>query len=301
MNEFLVNSTLSETSTNSSSSMCWINGILCEPSLAVVSVYDHGFLYGDGVFEGIRFYNGKVFRLGAHLQRLRNSLAALSIEINYSDVELSAAIAQLILASNHSSAYVRLIVTRGVGTLGIDPRSCSNSSVIMILAPLQLSSTDQQQLGLRVIVSSVRRISANMLDPKTKSLNYLNNILARMQATAAGVDEAIMLNAQGYVTEASTENIFLVKKGNLITPAVTEGLLEGITRAEIIKLAQQEGIDVKQQRVTVDELYAADEVFLTGTGAELLFVSEVDGYKISSQAGELFSKLNGKFKQLTQD
>lgn len=279
----------------------WINGSIVEPENATISVLDHGLLYGDGVFEGIRYYNGNIFRLQAHLNRLRNSLKGLAIEIDYTDIELEEALSELIDSTNKqaefSSAYIRLIVTRGAGTLGIDPRSCGKPSVIMILAPLSLASAEANQSGLKVIVSSVRRVSADMLNPQIKSLNYLNNILARMQATAAQADEAIMLNAKGYVAEASTENIFLVKNDIIVTPSLDQGLLEGITRAEIIKIATTQGFTVEQTQVSVSDLYEADEVFLTGTGAELLAIREIDGYEIKCP-GEIFKSLRADYMAL---
>jgi len=283
----------------------WINGSIVKPENATISVLDHGLLYGDGVFEGIRYYNGKIFRLQAHLTRLRHSLKGLAIEIDFSDNELEEALIELIQTAKKetgcSSAYIRLIVTRGAGTLGIDPRTCDKPSVIMILAPLSLASAEANQSGLKVIVSSVRRISADMLDPQIKSLNYLNNILARMQATAAQADEAIMLNALGFVAEASTENIFLVKNNVLMTPSLDQGLLEGITRAEIIKIATALGFKVEQTQISVSDLYEADEVFLTGTGAELLAVREVDGRAVKSCPGQVFKTLQQKYLALVSE
>lgn len=282
-------------------SYCWIDGVVVNPQEATISVFDHGLLYGDGVFEGIRFYKGKMFRLEAHLSRLRDSLAALSIRMPYSDTEIEAALNKLIqlsLREKQDNAYIRLLVTRGVGSLGIDPRSCVKSSVIMILSPLQLASSQEMQQGLKLMVSTVRRISNDMLSPQIKSLNYLNNILARQQATVTGADEAIMLNAQGFVAEASTENIFVIKNGMISTPAITEGVLAGITRAEVIKLADAIGFEVSQTRLTVHDLYTADEVFLTGTGAELIPVREIDGHLVSECPGPIYIKLKEKFECL---
>ncbi len=281
-------------------SLCWVNGSIVSPAQASISVFDHGLLYGDGVFEGIRFYKGKIFRLQAHLARLRQSLAALAIDLPLSDIEIEITLKELVRLSvekGNECAYIRLLVTRGVGSLGIDPKSCIEPSVVMIVAPLALVSEGDIQQGLTLMVSSVRRFSSDMLDPQIKSLNYLNNIMARQQANAAGADEAIMLNASGYVVEASTENIFVVSQGCLSTPSITEGALAGITRAEIIKIANELGIEVRQPRLTVYDLYNADEVFLTGTGAELIPVHKIDGRLMKSCPGRMFKQLAQKFSE----
>ncbi|VAW78278.1 Branched-chain amino acid aminotransferase [hydrothermal vent metagenome] len=281
-------------------SLCWINGSMVSPQLASISVFDHGLLYGDGVFEGIRFYQAKIFRLQAHLARLRQSLAALAINLPLSDLEVETTLNELVRLSvekGNDSAYIRLLVTRGIGSLGIDPRSCLTPSVVMIVAPLTLASERDIQQGLTLMVSSVRRFSSDMLDPQIKSLNYLNNIMARQQANAAGADEAIMLNASGYVAEASTENIFVVRQGVLSTPSVAEGALAGITRAEIVRIACELGIKVTEPRLTVYDLYSADEVFLTGTGAELIPVQKIDGRLMKSCPGRIFKQLSQKFSE----
>lgn len=278
---------------------CWINGRIVNPAEASVSVFDHGLLYGDGVFEGIRFYHGKPFRLGEHLTRLKDSADALGIPLPYPEDELRQAIDAVIKASQTRQGYIRLIITRGAGSLGIDPNNCHQPTAIIIAAPLQMVSEQKRRAGLKLMISSVKRIAVDMLDGRIKSLNYLNNILAKLQANAAGADEAVLLNAAGYIAEGSADNIFVVKNGCLYTPPASEGALAGVTRNAVIELAASNGITVSETRLAPYDLYTAEECFLTGTGVELLPVSEVDGRQIKSCPGETFKQIEKAFQQLT--
>ncbi len=277
--------------------VCWINGKMVAPEDAVVSVFDHGLLYGDGVFEGIRYYNQKAFRLSEHLQRLRDSAMVLNINLRYSEAALGRAINELILESRQQQGYIRLIVTRGVGSLGIDPVTCQEPTVILIASPLSLLAADKRQQGIRVMLSGVRRIPVDVLDPRVKSLNYLNNVLAKMQANAAGMDEAIMLNASGNITEGSADNVFLVKNDMLLTPEVSSGALAGITRHLVICLARDHGIEVIESRLTPYDLYTSDECFLTGTGVELIPIAEIDGRKVNTCPGTMFRLIEAAFQK----
>lgn len=278
--------------------LCWINGAITPASEAKISVFDHGFLYGDGIFEGIRFYNKKAFRLPLHLNRLQYSAAALQLKIPLSRDELEQAVSDLIQSSLLTQGYLRIIVTRGVGVLGINPDTCDKPSVIIIADELHMISDEKRDQGARAIIASTRRQSPDRLDPRIKSLNYLNSILARMEANYAGVDEAIMLNDRGSVAEGTVDNLFIVKDGKLLTPPTTEGALAGITRKTVLELATARGITAHEQVMTAYDLYTADECFLTGTGAKLIPVHEIDGRKIQSCPGEIFKILSVAFTEL---
>lgn len=286
---------------NNEQGLCWIDGQLFKPAEASISVFDHGLLYGDGVFEGIRFYNGKPFKLPEHLTRLKDSADALALNIPYTDADLSEAIESLIATSQAHDGYIRLIITRGAGSLGIDPANCHEPTVIIIASPLHMVSEQKRHEGLRLIVSGVRRLAVDVLDTRIKSLNYLNNILAKMQANAVGVDEAVMLNTAGYIAEGSAENIFVVKNGGLYTPPASEGALAGITRNIIIQLAASNNISVRETRLAPYDLYTADECFLTGTGVELLPVREIDGRALKSCPGEIFKVIEQAFHQFIEE
>ena len=260
---------------------CSIDGQLCQsPSEATISVKDHGVLYGDGVFEGLRFYFGSVFKLQAHLDRLRDSAAALSLTVSMSDVELTQTIQDTIEASGISDGYIRLMITRGEGPMGLDPTTCHNGRCIVIVDQLNMVSTSAREQGATAIFASTRRLSSDQIDPRIKSLNYLNQIMAKLEAKAAGADEAIILNNAGRIAEGTADNIFVVKAGVLKTPPTTEGALEGITRNTIIELATNLGIVVTEAPLAMFDLFTADECFLTGTGAELIPVTTVAGRKI---------------------
>ncbi len=274
---------------------CWLNGNLLPLSEAAIPVNDHGLLYGDGVFEGIRFYHKRPFRLQRHLQRLERSARAIVLDIPYDAKQLSDAIEQLIAAGGRESGYIRLMVTRGAGLLGLNPTVCGRPNVIIIADQLSLVKNESRESGARVIVSSVRRLAVDGLDPRIKSLNYLNHILAKIEANHAGVDEAVLLNAQGRVAEGTADNLFIVRSGTLMTPPASEGALEGITRELILDLAQAEGIAVSITPLGVYDLYTADECFLTGTGAELIPVASVDCRRVSHCPGPIFEMLQQRF------
>ncbi len=273
----------------------WLNGHIVDADNAKLSVYDHGLLYGDGVFEGLRFYNKKVFRLAEHLNRLFDSAAAINLNIPLSKEALIEAISHTIAAYDESSGYIRLVVTRGEGKLGINPKLCKTPNVFMIADKLDMLSDCIKQKGARLVIAATRRLPVDGLDPRIKSLNYLNHILARIEATNAGADEAILLNAQGFVTEGSADNIFIVKNGVLLTPLVSDGALNGITRQTVIDLAQRQNMICKETSLSSYDLYTADECFLTGTAIELVPVKEVDGRNIKQCPGEIFLSLQAAF------
>lgn len=278
-------------------SICWIDGHILKPAEARISVFDHGLLYGDGVFEGIRFYNGKPFMLSEHLARLHDSARALGITMPYTGVGLGQAIDTIIAAGEGRNGYLRVMITRGVGSLGIDPANCREPTTIIISSPLNMVSPQTRQQGLSLIIAGIRRMAVDVLDARIKSLNYLNNILAKMQANAAGADEAVLLNAAGYVAEGSADNIFVVKNNCLYTPLLSEGALAGITRNTVMQLASSHSITVKETRLAPYDLYTADECFLTGTGVELLPVREVDGRPMRSCPGDVFKVIEQAFQQ----
>jgi branched-chain amino acid aminotransferase len=260
----------------------YIDGTYHEKEDARVSVYDHGLLYGDGVFEGIRIYNGHVFKLREHLERLFQSAHAIMLEIPLTIDELERDLLEAVKLNEKQNGYIRLIVTRGVGSLGINPASCPRATVIIIVDDIQLYPKEYYESGIEIITSSIRRISPEHFDPRIKSLNYLNNVLARIEANRAGCQEAVMLNRDGHVAECTGDNIFIVKKGILLTPSPHLGALSGITRQFIIELAGKLGIDTKECALTQYDLYTADEAFLTGTGAEIIPVIAIDGRKIGN-------------------
>jgi len=280
--------------------VCWLNGKIMPAQEACVPVLDHGLLYGDGIFEGIRFYHGRAFRLAQHLSRLYRSASAIRLMIPQDDATLVAAVKNTIVAFGAPAGYLRLVVTRGVGKLGIDPTSCMQPNVFIIADELSMTSERMLYEGARVIVATTRRIAPDALDPRIKSLNYLNHVLARMEATHAGADEAILLNAQGHVAEGTADNVFVVRDGTLLTPPVTDGALEGITRAVILELAAENGIPWAERSLGTYDLYMAEECFLTGTGAELIPVCKVDGRLLGVCPGPVFSQLQTAFRELVE-
>lgn len=279
---------------------CWIDGSILPASEAKISVFDHGFLYGDGVFEGVRFYNRKAFRLPLHLKRLQRSAAALQLAIPLSADGLADAVSATIAASPLSEGYLRILVTRGVGVLGINPATCQQPSVIIIADQLQMVSDAQRSQGVRAIIASTRRLTPDRLDSRIKSLNYLNAILARMEANYAGIEEAILLNDRGCVAEGTADNLFIVSDGVLLTPPATEGALAGITRQTVLELAVANGIPAREAILTPYDLYNADECFLTGTGAKLIPVREIDGRKMAECPGTYYQQLTQAFSTLIQ-
>ena len=256
--------------------LCWINQTIKPARDATVSVFDHGLLYGDGVFEGLRFYNSKTFMLEAHLQRLMDSAAGIGLQIPYSSEQIALAIEQLVKAYPGDSGYLRLVVTRGEGSLGIDPRKCARPNLFIIADELAVMDVTDPTKGVRLHIAQTRRTPAQCLDPQVKSLNYLNNIMARMEANRVGCDEALMLNMDGYVSEGSVDNVFIIVDGILKTPPLEDGMLAGITRAVVIDVSARAGIPCEQVSLRVGDLLAADECFLTGTGAELIPVRQID-------------------------
>lgn len=262
--------------------LIFLDGQLVKKEDAKISVYDHGLLYGDGIFEGIRVYNGNIFRLKEHLVRLYESAKSILLTIPYSYEELQDIIIKTIQANELKSGYIRLVVTRGVGDLGIDPFKCNNASVIVIVEPLALFPEELYETGIKIVSASSRRNRSDVLSPKTKSLNYLNNVLVKIEANLAGVPEALMMNTDGYVAEGSADNIFIIKNNELITPPGYIGALEGITRNAVLEVARQKGYEAREGVFTRHDVYVADEVFLTGTAAEVIAVIEVDGRTIGS-------------------
>ena len=255
--------------------ICWIDQTIKPAREAAISVFDHGLLYGDGVFEGLRFYDNKTFMLQAHLQRLQNSAVGIDLQLPYSVEQIATAIEQLVDAYPGESGYLRLVVTRGVGSLGIDQRKCARPNLFIIADELAVMDLTDPMQGVSLYVAQTRRTPAQCLNPKVKSLNYLNNILARVEANHAGCDEALMLNTEGYVSEGSVDNIFIVVDGVLTTPPLEDGMLEGITRAVVIDVAAAAGIPCEQVSLRVSDLQQAEECFLTGTGAELIPVGQI--------------------------
>jgi len=283
--------------------LVYIDGEFVPKSDARVSVFDHGFLYGDGVFEGIRAYEGVVFKLREHIDRLYNSAKAIMLDIPISKEEMIQAVLETLRKNNLRDAYIRLIVTRGVGDLGLDPRKCPKPSIIIIAQPMgPLLGKESLERGVSLIFSSVRRDRVDATSHIAKTLNYLNSILAKIEAIRAGADDAVMLDERGFVSECSGENIFVVKAGKIITPPPTAGILPGITRNRVIELARELGYEVEERDLTPYELLTADEVFLTGTAAEIVPVREISGRIIGEgRAGEVTKKLMEAFGRLKGD
>jgi len=261
----------------------WIDGRLVSPDEAMVSVYDHGLLYGDGIFEGIRVYGGRIFKMKSHLDRLWGGCEAIRLTPALSRAELEAALREAVSASGLKDAYIRLVLTRGKGSLGLNPNHCPRSGTIIIVDRIHLYPPEMYEQGMPIIVAKRPRIPAACLDPAIKSLNYLNNILARIEANLIGVEEAIMLNTEGYVAECTGDNIFVIKGGAIATPPVSAGILRGVTRRFVIDtLAPALGLKVAERAMRIEEVLAADEVFLTGTAAEVIPVTQVDGRTIGT-------------------
>ena len=276
----------------------YVNGKLVPEKDAKISVFDHGLLYGDGVFEGIRSYNGRVFMLDAHIDRLYRSAKAIALEIPMSKKAMSAAVVKTCKANNTMNGYVRLVVTRGVGTLGLNPYLCKTPQVIIIAADIQLYPKELYEKGLSIVTVGTTRNLSEAVNPRIKSLNYLNNILAKIEAINAGCMEAIMLNSQGAVAEATGDNLFVLRGDVLRTPPVNEGILEGITRAAVMKLATEAGYSVREERLSRYDLYTADEVFLTGTAAEVIGVVNIDRRQIGEGVpGPVTCKLEKSYRQ----
>ncbi|OGV57949.1 MAG: branched-chain-amino-acid transaminase [Lentisphaerae bacterium RIFOXYA12_FULL_48_11] len=279
----------------------FMNGKLVPKEKACVSVFDHGLLYGDGVFEGIRSYNNRVFMLDEHIDRLYRSARAIALEIPMTKEQMAEAVVRTCKANKTSDGYIRLVVTRGVGTLGLNPFNCKTPQVIIIAGNIQLYSKKLYENGLSIVtVATVRNLS-EAVNPNIKSLNYLNNILAKIEAINGGVPEAIMLNAQGFVAEATGDNVFIIKGKCLLTPPTSAGSLEGITRDVVMTLARQSGYEVRESMMTRYDLYNADEMFLTGTAAEVIGVVNMDRRKIGDgKPGRITRELAGKFSKFAR-
>ena len=279
----------------------YLNGRFVEQSQAVVSVFDHGLLYGDGVFEGIRSYNGRVFKLQEHIARLFESAHTIMLKIPMSQAELIDVVKNCLRINKLKDAYIRLVVTRGEGDLGLDPRKCAKPTVFVITDKIQLYPKQLYERGLELITVATQRNVPEALNPQIKSLNYLNNILAKIEAINAGFEEAIMLSHSGYVTECTGENMFIVTEEGLLTPPPYIGVLRGITRQTVMDLAKGTRLAVQEQLLTRHDLYNAQEVFLTGTAAELIPVVKIDGRTIGAgKPGPITKKLQQAFHALTK-
>lgn len=280
----------------------WLDGKLVGKEQAVVSVYDHGLLYGDGVFEGIRVYGGRIFKCAQHLDRLFNGARAIRLEIPYDKPALEKAMLQTVAADGTQDAYIRLVVTRGIGALGLHPFTCGRPQVIIIVDTIQLYPQEMYEIGMSVVIASTVRISPNALSARIKSLNYLNNIMARIEAIDAGVPEAIMLNANGMVAEATADNVFIIARGSVITPPANSGSLEGITRGVVMELSRAAGLPMVEADLTRYDLYTCDECFLTGTGAELVPVTQIDRRPVGDgKPGAITRQLIAAFKKKVRE
>src|SRR5476649_3041518 len=260
----------------------YLDGKFVDEADAKVSVFDHGLLYDDGVFEGIRLYGGNIFRLEEHLERLEYSAKAILLTLPLSRAELRDATCETCRVNGLSDAYIRLVVTRGVGDLGLSPWSCARPTTFIIAGNISIYPKEHYDNGLAIVTVPTRRISPAALPPTIKSLNYLNNILAKIEAKQFGALEAIMLNDQGYVAECTADNVFIVHKGELITPAASQGALKGITRGTVLEIAKELGVPVRETNMTRYDVWCADECFLTGTGAEVIPVVKLDGREIGA-------------------
>jgi branched-chain amino acid aminotransferase len=277
----------------------WIDGAIAEQGEAKVSVLDHGFLYGDGVFEGIRGYGGRIFRLEDHLRRLATGARVIGLEIPGGVDAVRRIVLATARAHGEPDAYIRLVVSRGVGELGVDPTTCSDPRIVCIAARVRIFPPEKLTEGLALVTSSWRRPGPDVLDPCVKSLNYLNNALAKLEARERGGEEALLLNARGTVAEASVANVFAVRDGRLATPPPTDGALPGITRLTVLELARELGVEAAECSLGRSDLLGADEVFLTGTGARIVPVASLDGRRIGSCPGPLTKRLSEAFDART--
>ena len=274
----------------------WLDGKLVDEKDAKISVFDHGLLYGDGVFEGIRVYNSRVFELEAHIRRLYDSAKAIRLEVPMSRSKLISAIEKTVEANGVIDGYIRLLVTRGVGTLGLNPFICENSRLIIIADNIQLYPEELYEKGMKVISATTVRNHPLAIPPQVKSMNYLNNILAKIEALDYEVPEAIMYNHEGYVAEATGDNVFIVRDGVIYTPPAEAGSLEGVTQGVVIRLAKEENFEVVEKNLTRFDLYVCDEFFLTGTAAEVIGIVEIDGRGIGDgKPGPITKLLRKKF------
>ena len=279
--------------------LIYLDGKLVPESEAKISVFDHGLLYGDGVFEGIRIYNGRVFRLTEHLKRLYDCAKAICLTIPLTYEEMEKATLETVAANNLRDGYIRLVITRGVGSLGLNPYQCPKAGVIIIASSIALYPAERYELGLKLITCGTRRPNSAALSPQVKSLNYLNNIMAKIECMQAGCDEGIMLNDQGFVAECTGDNVFIVKNGKVTTPPVSSGALDGITRRVVMAILAEMGISCTESVMTRFDIYTADECFLTGTAAEVIAAVEYDRRPIGEgKPGKLTHELVRRFKEV---
>jgi branched-chain amino acid aminotransferase len=280
----------------------YISGKLYDKADAKISVFDHGLLYGDGVFEGIRAYSGRVFRLKAHVDRLYESAQAIHLQIPMSREEMVNAIRETLALNKLSDAYIRVVITRGAGSLGLDPRKTTDPQIIIITDHISLYPEELYEHGLKIITAATTRNHPNAVNPRIKSLNYLNNILGKIEATQAGCLEALMLNHKGEVAECTGDNIFVIHRGQIHTPSIDSGILEGITRAAVIELARAAGYPVIERTMDRLDVFKAEECFLTGTAAELIPVVECDGRVIGmGRPGPITRELRQRFQALVRE
>ncbi|AGK61639.1 branched chain amino acid aminotransferase apoenzyme [Archaeoglobus sulfaticallidus PM70-1] len=280
--------------------LVYIDGKFVPEEEAKISIFDHGFLYGDGVFEGIRAYNGRVFRLKEHIDRLYDSAKVICLEIPISKEEFMELILETLRKNNLKNAYIRPIVTRGIGDLGLDPRKCSKPNIIIITKEWDRLYGDLYEKGLKAVTVAIRRNAIDALPPNIKSLNYLNNILGKIEANEKGGDEAIFLDSNGYISEGSGDNIFIVKNGRVYTPPILNNL-RGITREVVIEIIEKLGIPFKEMNLGIYDLYSADEIFVTGTAAEIAPITVIDGRKVGDgKPGEITRRLIEEFKKITE-
>ena len=280
----------------------YVDGKFYSEANAKISVFDHGLLYGDGIFEGIRFYNGRVFRLEEHLLRLWDSARSICLEIPMTMGDMTEAVLETIRQNHLRDGYIRLVVTRGVGNLGLNPTQCKSPSVIIIAATIALYHQDFYRKGLTIVTCATRRSNPAALNPAVKSLNYLNNVMARVEANLSGADEALMLNDAGNVAECTADNVFIVKHGQIFTPPVTAGALRGITRSVVFEIAAELGVKVRETDITRHDVFVADECFLTGTAAEIVPVVKADGRSIGSgKPGPITARIIARYRQVTRE
>jgi branched-chain amino acid aminotransferase len=274
----------------------WMEGRILDGADAKISVFDHGLLYGDGIFEGMRAYNGRLFRLDDHMERLQVSARALALELPGGIAHVRGVVLQTVAAAGAAEAYIRLLITRGDGPLGLDPTTCPEPRLICIVDTVELFPADRAARGVDLVTSSLRRPPADVLDPRVKSLNYLNNVLAKGEAKRRGADDALLLNQQGAVAEATGANVFAVCRGVVTTPPATDGALEGITRRTILELCDELGVPSRERTMGRNDLFGAEEVFLTGWGARIVAVRSLDGQAIGLAApGPMTERLTHAF------
>src|SRR5436190_1642281 len=280
----------------------YIDGKFYSETSAKISVFDHGLLYGDGIFEGIRFYNGRVFRLEEHLYRLWDSARSICLEIPMTKRDMTEAVLETIRQNRLRDGYIRLLVTRGIGNLGLNPTQCKSPSVIIIAAMIALYHEDFYKKGLSIVTCATRRSNPAALNPAVKSLNYLNNVMARIEANLAGADEALMLNDAGNVAECTADNVFIVKHGQIFTPPIASGALRGITRSVVFEIGAELGVKVRESDITRHDVFVADECFLTGTAAEIVPVVKADGRPIGNgKPGPITTRIIARFRHVTHE